>query len=69
MVEKIKSVGEVEFISYLDDDDTIKNQKVIILKKDISGVTFRFPNNEIDTIFIPISRVLKVKGKIGGTLL
>ncbi len=68
MVDKKNSV-EVEFISYLDDDGVTKNQKVIIVKKDISGVTFRFPNNEIDTIFIPIFRVLKIKGKVGGELL
>ncbi len=66
MVEDKKSVGEVEFIAYIDDDGSIKNQKVIILQKDISGVTFRFPNNEIDNIFIPISRVLKIKRKNGG---
>ena len=67
MVEE-KPFGEVEFISYLDDDGHTKNQKVILLSKDLSGVTFRFPNNEIDKIFIPNIRLLKIKGRVGGIL-
>jgi hypothetical protein len=68
MVEEKNSVGEIDFIAYLDDDGSVKNQKIIIIKKDISGVVFRFPNNEQDTIFIPSNRILKIKGKSGGIL-
>ncbi|MBD3262950.1 hypothetical protein GF374_01050 [Candidatus Woesearchaeota archaeon] len=61
MVEKTKT-GEEDFISYLDDDNKIKNQWVIILKQENSGITFKFNNNE-QQIFIPISRILKIKFK------
>lgn len=61
MVEK--KIVEKDFISYLDDDNTTKNQWVIIIKKDEYGVEFKFNSEEIQTIFIPWLRVLKIKQK------
>lgn len=55
--------SEKDFISYLDDDDSIKNQHVIIIKKTDFGVKFKFNPNEDKTIFIPWHRVLKIKEK------
>lgn len=54
---------DVVFISYLDDDDVTKNQYVIIVNKDDFGVTFSFPDNKKNTIFIPWARILKIKEK------
>ena len=64
MVDK-KNFVEKTFISYLDDDSSQKNQWVVILKENSLGVEFKFENNLDSTIFIPWSRVLKLKRKGG----
>jgi len=68
MVEKAKKVNKYSdnksnksFISYLDDDSLKKDQYVIILNKDVNGVTFKFNVDETKTIFIPFFRILKIK--------
>lgn len=60
MVDKNSNI-EKDFISYLDDDDSVKNQHVIIIKKTDFGVKFKFNLDEDKTIFIPWHRVLKIK--------
>lgn len=54
---------EKNFISYLDDDNEKKDQWVIIINKTDFGVEFKFNSNEEQTIFIPWSRVLKIKSR------
>lgn len=60
MVEK-ESVEQI-FISYLDDDETKKDQWVILVSKDSYCVNFRFKDS-IDVISIPWARVFKIKEK------
>ncbi|MAG47905.1 hypothetical protein CL617_04830 [archaeon] len=59
MVDK-NFVGDA-FVSYKDDDDTIKNQYVVIIKKDEFGITFHFKNKPNKDIFLPWNRILKIK--------
>jgi len=62
MVDK-NFVDQKKFIAYLDDDGTQKNQWVIIISKDDFGIEFKYNLDEDQTIFIPWTRVLKIKGK------
>ena len=60
MVDK-ELVDDKDFISYLDDDNSIKNQHVIIVKKTNSAVEFKFNSDDKKTISLPWHRVLKIK--------
>jgi uncharacterized protein (UPF0248 family) len=65
MVEKTFVDKKIEFkkdfISYLDDDGTVKNQYVIIIENSACGVKFKFDSTDTKSIFIPLHRVLKIK--------
>lgn len=50
-----------DFISYLDDDGKKKDQFIIIILETQIGVEFKFHSDEYNTIFIPWTRVLKIK--------
>jgi len=50
-----------DFISFFDDNGEVKNKHVIIIKRDISGVEFKFEEEENKSIFIPMHRLLKIK--------
>jgi len=63
MVVNKKVDGIKDFISYLDDDGTTKNQHIIIISKDDFCVEFKFDKDDIQTISIPWHRVLKIKEK------
>jgi len=61
MVDKKKIVGEKDFISYLDDDGTKKDQYVIIQNKTEYGIYFKFEESDTQIIFMPMHRVFKTK--------
>ena len=61
MEDKKKIVDVKDFISYLDDDGTKKDQYVVIQKINEFGVYFKFDNSDEQIIFMPMHRVLKVK--------
>jgi len=52
-----------DFLSYIDDDGQVKNQYVIIIKKDNIGIEFSFSKKENNFIFVPWHRILKLKIK------
>jgi hypothetical protein len=67
MVEKNNKTNKCEkktFVSYLDDDGEKKDQWVILTNEVVAGIEFHFEENP-DSIFIPWSRVLKIKRKGG----
>lgn len=61
--EDKKKIEEKDFISYLDDDNTPKNQYAFIVEENDRGVIFKFNKEDSQTIFIPWIRVLKIKKK------
>jgi len=63
MIEVIKPTFEVkDFISYYDDDQSVKNQHIFIIKMDMY-VEFKFALDDDQSIVIPWIRVLKLKIK------
>lgn len=62
--EKKKVEDNVEiFLSYIDDDGTIKNKWVLLVSEDEHFLTFRFKDG-LDEISIPFSKINKIKRKI-----
>ena len=50
-----------DFISYYDDDNTLKNQYVYIINETINILIFKFELSDEQMIIIPWHRILKVK--------
>lgn len=56
---------EIKLLIYLEDNDEVKNKKVIILEQTEIGVSFFLLDENLNRIgtqtFIPWSRILKIK--------
>ena len=62
--EQVKE-GRLKLLIFLEDDNKIKNKRVLLYELTDQGITFKFVDDSGfpigSTIFLPMHRVLKIK--------